>query len=296
MGGLSVSQLLLGLGDTSDYQLFILASVLVSLAVVPVSLSVGTAPRIDAVPDPLKLRELWSIAPLGLVGAFLVGATNGGFTSIAPIYAAEAGLDTGEVGVFMTIALLGAVVLQFPIGYASDRMYRRRAIALVAVVLATLSIVATLVDGTSPAMLVLIFFVGGLLFPMYSLIASHVSDVVPPERALAAATATVFYSGVGAVAGPLVLSFAIQFSGVTSFFWMLSVMNAAIALFALLMIVLRGPSANRSAATLAGAYSSFGSAGRHPSPSPRSSLSPYGFEVATTAARLVFGRAVGRFT
>ncbi len=193
MGGLAASQLLLYAGDAGEYQLFILSSVLVSVAVVPVSLSVGTAPRLDAVPDALKMRELWQIAPLGLVGAFLVGITNGGFTSIAPVYAAKSGLSSGQVAVFMTIALLGAVVLQFPIGYASDRMYRRQAILLVAALLVGLTLLASTLAAGDTAMLPVVFLVGGLQFPMYSLVASHVSDVVPAERALAAATAMVFF-------------------------------------------------------------------------------------------------------
>ncbi len=233
MGGLAASQLLLYAGDPGQYQLFILSSVLVSVAVVPVSLSVGTAPRLDAVPDALKMRELWEIAPLGLVGALLVGMANGGFTSIAPVYASASGMSSSRVAVFMTIALFGAVAMQFPIGYLSDRMYRRQTILLVASLLVGLTLVASMLDAADTAMLPVVFLVGGLMFPMYSLVASHVSDVVPAERALAAAVAMVFYSGVGAVLGPLVLSLAMQLTSVGSFFVTLAVINGAIALFAL---------------------------------------------------------------
>ena len=75
MGGLGVGQLLLVGGDPAGFELFILVSVLVSLALVPITLSATTAPPV-AVPEPLSLRRLVSVIPTGAVTAFWAGAAT----------------------------------------------------------------------------------------------------------------------------------------------------------------------------------------------------------------------------
>jgi len=67
MSGLTLGQLLLKGGDPESFELFVISSVLISAALVPITLSATSAPPLS-VPEPLSLRQLISLAPAGVVG------------------------------------------------------------------------------------------------------------------------------------------------------------------------------------------------------------------------------------
>ncbi|MFP3915476.1 MAG: MFS transporter, partial [Actinomycetota bacterium] len=74
--GLACGQLLLTAADPGGFILFVLASLLVSLAVVPVSLVSFPAPAIPGF-ERIPYRAILRAAPIGLVGALVTGAANG---------------------------------------------------------------------------------------------------------------------------------------------------------------------------------------------------------------------------
>ena len=62
-------QFLLTVADPARFQLFSIASIIFSLALVPVLLTRATAPK-PPTRDRMNLRELWRTSPLGLLGSF----------------------------------------------------------------------------------------------------------------------------------------------------------------------------------------------------------------------------------
>lgn len=231
-GALIAGQGLLGTADVAGFVLFIVASVLVSVAVIPMALSPIPAPTFD-LPESLPIRELYRLAPLGVVAGFLTGASNGALIGMTSVWASAAGLSPSRVGVLVAAGLLGSLVLLWPLGALSDRLPRRRVIFGVAVVAVIVAVYAIGIEARSPLMIGALFIYGGVTYPMYSLSASHINDAVPAGKLIAAASGFVFITGLGAVVGPLVVAGLISLLGPTGFFWALAGLLFPVALYSL---------------------------------------------------------------
>lgn len=204
-GGIAAGQLFLGIGDVSGAQLFIIASVLVSLALVPVALSGASAPPVTTTRT-FPLRKIWRIVPTGLVTSFLTGVGNGALFGMGAVYAAGAGLRPAAVGLFMLLPMVGAVAFQFPVGWASDRLSRRSVIFVVAAFATAIPVLLRLVEPGSRPSFLLMFLLGGAMFPLYSLGIAYTNDWLPPEEIVGAAGQLVFTNGLGAILGPYLAS------------------------------------------------------------------------------------------
>jgi MFS family permease len=232
-GGMTAGQLLLNVGDPLGFDLFILISVMVSLALVPISLTAAPAPSFDA-PTPVGLRQLYSISPLGIVGGMVTGLTNGVIFGMGAVYAKAAGLSKAEISMFMGLILLGGMLLQWPVGRISDWLDRRKVIVGVA----TLAAVLSVIPGVFPQLpllwlLGISFLLGGMTLPMYSLCGAHLNDYLDPRQMVGASSGFVLAVGLGAILGPTSGSLAIQVAGPEGFFLCLALVHVFIALFGL---------------------------------------------------------------
>lgn len=238
MGGMALGQAMSGAGDPTESTLFMVAGALVALSVVPVSLSIGTAPAFQ-LPPKLKPREVWNAAPLGIVVALFGGVANAALLGMAGVYAIQVGLSTERTAVFVAAGSIGAMLLQWPIGYLSDLIGRRPTILIFSGAAAVVGVVAISLDPGSVAAIGAMFLFGGFSFSMYSLSLSHVIDVLPPGRAVTASVAIVFVTGVGAIIGPIAASLAMDGLGPDGLWWTVAVAHAAIGLYALIRLARR---------------------------------------------------------
>lgn len=201
--GIVASQALLVTADPSGYVLFVIPSVLVSLAVTPILLSISPTPAFDTT-KPMSLRALVKFSPLGCVGMFLLGGVFSAQFGMASVYGAQAGLSIAQISTFVAMFFVGAVILQYPIGWISDRMDRRLLIVAVSAIGGAGSILGMLMGHNFTILLVSAFFVGGMSNPLYSLLIAHTNDFLQPEDMAAASGGMLFLNGLGAVAGPLI--------------------------------------------------------------------------------------------
>jgi MFS family permease len=236
MGGMMLSQGLLIVASAEEVTLFVLASVLVSVAVVPVTLSVGAAPEFRF-QTRLAMREIWTAAPLGVVTGAGVGLANGALWGLGAVYAARAGMTTNRIALFMGAAVAGSLVTQIPLGRWSDRVRRRRAILAVTAAAAGAAAIAGLTDPLSPLMIVVVFVFGGVSFPMYSLGLSHINDHVPYGASVSVSSLYVFVNGVFAIGGPILGAFSIDRAGPEGLFWLMAAVHALIGVFAVVRIL-----------------------------------------------------------
>ncbi len=249
MGGLGLSQLFVGVAAPTGFKLFVLASLFVSLAVVPISLLQDRAPSFRA-PEKLHAVTLWQLAPLGIVGGVGAGITSGALIGIGPVYATRVGFSSAEVAWVIGAALLGSLVWQWPIGLMSDHMPRRRALLLIAALGA--AVAAAGAQSDTPGLgylLTVMFFLGGLTFPMYSVVLSHINDVISSKQAVAASSLYVFVSGVGAILGPLLAALAIDAIGTSGFFVVIGGAHGLVAAYTLFRIGAKAPAVGRDEQT-----------------------------------------------
>jgi len=195
--------LLLGLGDPAEYQLFSLASVLVSLALLPVLLTRSPAPLPDS-GHRLGLLALWRIAPLGLCGVVAAGLISATFIGLGPVFAAGIGMDKAGTSLFVGLTLFGGLALQWPLGRASDR-YGRGLLIAVAAAGTTLAALAML--GAASLRPSWVLFVaapyGAFAYTLYSLSGALINDRADPAQRVSVAGGVVLLFGAGASLGPL---------------------------------------------------------------------------------------------
>ena len=110
-------QFLLPLADPSEFHLFSVASIIFSLALVPVLLSRAQAPM-PASSHWMKMTALYRISPLGFIGVFCAGLVNAAFHGMGAVFGHEIGLSTQQISFFMASAIFGGLVLQWPMGTA----------------------------------------------------------------------------------------------------------------------------------------------------------------------------------
>lgn len=242
--GLGLGELLLGAADPLGPTLFIIAGILISLAVVPLTLMAIPAPA-GIEPVHVSIGSLTRTAPLGIVAVGLAGAAGGAVFALGAFYATRIGMEPGRVGVFMAAALVGSLVTQYPLGYLSDRLPRRRVILSVAVGAVVVAIAGTFVDPGSAWLFAVMAAYGSLAFPMYSLAVSLINDLLPEHQLVAAAGGIIFVYGIGSIVGPLATSVVMAIVGPAGFFWSLAAFFVPIAVYSAVRIVRRTRPAQR---------------------------------------------------
>ena len=216
MAGIVTAQGILSLGDPSGYVLFIVPSVLVSLAFAPILLSVEQAPSFDST-KPMNLASLFRTSPTGVTGMFLMGGIFSAQFGMSAVYATRAGFSLSELSLFVAVIFVGGVVLQYPIGWLSDRMDRRLLIVACAVGGAATSLLGLFFGGSLAAILLAGFFMGGLSNPIYALLIAYVNDFIEYEDMASASGGLLFVNGLGAVLGPLAVGAMLDVAGPAGF-------------------------------------------------------------------------------
>lgn len=231
--GVGLGQLLLNLADPQGYPLFVLTSVLISIAVVPLLLSASaTVQHQESVH--IKLRDLYRVSPLGVVGMFIEGFVTATFFALGPVYAQRLGLPLKEISYFMASAMVGTVILQWPIGALSDYFDRRVVLTIVVLMTAAAAFSCVpLSEGSTTSLLLAVAVFAGLALPLYSLCLAHTNDHLHPSQMIAASGTLVLISGLGAVAGPLLVALIMDQFGHQGFFWSIGVAYLLTAVFAL---------------------------------------------------------------
>ena len=241
MGGMGGGQLLMNLYDPRGFELFVLVSVLISFALIPITLSAGRAPSFEA-PESIGVRALFRASPLGVGGAFLIGIAHSVLFAMGPVYATRIGLAVDRLSYFIAAALLGGLVLQWPIGWLSDRFDRRKVIVAVAWVAAGAAAGAGLGGADSYAVLIcLTALLGGTSLPLYSLCGAHTNDHLTPRQMVAASATLVLVSGAGLTLGPSLAALAMGLTGPSGMFWSLAAAHGCVGAYGLYRMVRRDP-------------------------------------------------------
>ena len=128
---------------------------------------------------------------------------------------------------------LGALLLQYPIGWISDRMDRRHLIIYITISGAIGILVGFPFLDQVHALYALSFFAGGLASPLYSLTIAYTNDYLEPHDMAAASGALIFLNGIGAIGAPIIAGVLMARFGPDSFFIVLAFIFVIIAGYAI---------------------------------------------------------------
>ncbi|MBJ2151263.1 MFS transporter [Paracoccus sp. IB05] len=233
MAGIISAQGLLAFGDPFGYDLFLIPSVLVSLAFLPLLLATYPSPSFET-GQRLGFRELYRISPLGCVGIFLIGGVFSAMFGMAAVWGSVSLLSVGQIALFTSALYIGGLILQYPIGRLSDRIDRRKIIVWLSVVATVVMAVATIFPLPFPVYLVVAALLGGITYPIYGLIIAYTNDYLSKEQMAAASAGLLFINGVGSIFGPLIVGWLMgpDVMGPRGFFFFVGVLYAALAGYA----------------------------------------------------------------
>ena len=236
-GGMAVGQLILSWTNPSSWTSFAIAGVITGIAWLPILTVHIRADATHSREEAMSVREVARAVPSGVIGFVLVGLTQGCLLTMAAVYAARAGLDAGQVGIFVGAITAGAIVLQLPVGAIADRR-SRRGVMIVMCTMSTLLCLALL--GAEPgtaSFYALAFALGGCSAPLYALGSSYTYDWLPREHVVSASTALLITYSLGAVAGPLLAAAMMTAVGVAGFFWALIIGHVALGGFMAVRVI-----------------------------------------------------------
>lgn len=215
---LAAGQFLILAGDIKTMELFAIAAALFSFSLVPVALTRIREPE-PVMHIKLNLRDTYHISSLGFMGSLVSGLLGSLFWSLGPLFARLSDLTELGIALFMSTAILGGIILQWPIGYWSDRTDRRTVIMVVSFISVVASLFAIFVPVTTYYWLALCMFVfGGMMFSIYPLSVAHTNDHPDATDRVGITTNLLFVFGIGAAFGPAIGGFLMHYTGHYSLF------------------------------------------------------------------------------
>lgn len=145
---------------------FLTSAALALLVALPLLPHWHTAPRIRFSKDSGFVTVV-ALAPLAMLAAFACGLGEQVAFSFLPVYAVGAGVSAETGALWLSVFVIGNIVLQWPISWMADHFDRRAVVAGCALVSAVLVGVLPMVPATSPAVVVNVLLWGGVSFAIY---------------------------------------------------------------------------------------------------------------------------------
>ena len=207
-----IGQFLIQLPDATGFTIYMVVSVLMSLAIIPVAVTRVPAPVLPE-SSHFDFARLWRISPTGMIVSLISGVILGAFYGIGPVFAQLSGLDRADIAFFMSAVILGGLVLQWPLGKFSDGRDRRDCIFAVNILLVGVSLMLAISVVGGMWFIVLATIFGALSCSLYPLSVAYTNDYLGPEDLVPAAGGLVMAHGIGAIAGPQLASLTIELIG-----------------------------------------------------------------------------------
>lgn len=230
MLGLVTGQALLNVGDPAGWMLFVIPSVLVSLAFTPILLAQVQAPRFEQI-KPMSLPRLYRASPLGCVGIFLVGGVFSALLGMGAVWGAVIGLDVKQISAFVAAISVGGLLAQYPIGWLSDRLDRRKLIIALSGFGAVVAAVVAAADLGIWGYLLAAALVGGVANPVYALLIAYTNDFLDASDMAAASAGLLLVNGAGSVFGPILTGWLMTLIGPEGFWIYMGVLLAMLTAY-----------------------------------------------------------------
>ncbi|MFK8033327.1 MAG: MFS transporter [Hyphomicrobiales bacterium] len=240
------SQFLIPAFGVMSFAIFSVAAMLYCMSLVPISLSDKSSPR---PPENFKfdLKAIWSISPLACFGCFTIGLTNSAFRMVGPLYAQDIGFDETGIALFMSTGIAGGILLQYPLGWLSDR-YNRRISLMIATsgAIAAGVTLSALGSISQTASMIGIFAFGAFAMPLYALSAAHANDQAKDDQYVLVAAGLMFFFSAGAIGGPFFAALFAEEFGAPAMFIYTSLVHGMLIVFTILRSIRRPGLAPRS--------------------------------------------------
>ena len=221
--------LLVNLSPTSEAYLYILISLLISVALVPILLTKKPAPDIST-PKFISLKELFLKSPMAFVGSFAIGLIYSALFGLMGVFGAKIGLSVFQISIMFFVNTFIGAVFQYPVGKISDK-FDRRTILFVLNIIAIASLIFAFLFGPS-SFYILLFFIAihsAVSLPYYAVVISHMNDFLEKEEIISGSSTLTLVNALGMVMGPLLASLFMAYFGAYGYFVYMIVIYCLVA-------------------------------------------------------------------
>lgn len=226
-----IGQLLLGVTDAAGEMVpFVVIGLLASLSVLPMAMIPRVSPLIEHA-EPLPPHRLITITPTGVMGSFGSGLAVAAVYTLLPLYLQRSGLGVDRVGQMMAVMILGAMLLQYPIGRWSDRHDRQQVLILIGACCALISLGILVLPGEPWILAGLLFFLGGGVFALYPVAVSHAADRAPAGALVRMSQGLLLINAIGSTLSPPLITPVMTALGDGGLFWSLGGLGVFLVLF-----------------------------------------------------------------
>jgi len=221
--------LLVNLSPTSEAYLYILISLLISVALVPILLTKKPAPDIST-PKFISLKELFLKSPMAFVGSFAIGLIYSALFGLMGVFGAKIGLSVFQISIMFFVNTFIGAVFQYPVGKISDK-FDRRTILFVLNIIAIASLIFAFLFGPSSFYILLIFIAihSAVSLPYYAVVISHMNDFLEKEEIISGSSTLTIVNALGMVMGPLLASLFMAYFGAYGYFVYMIVIYCLVA-------------------------------------------------------------------
>ena len=146
---LALGVLLLNFNNPKEYEPFILVSLLLSVALIPILLTKRKPPTFKKISS-IKINELYKTSPLGTVSMLCTGFLHPAIFTMGAVYGALMNFSILEISLYLSLITISGAVFQWPIGYLSDRYDRRLVIIITALLGAVFALLCFFSVSISP--------------------------------------------------------------------------------------------------------------------------------------------------
>jgi len=211
--GLILGQMILVLHPALGLELLMAVAMCFALCLVPVAMTRRIHPA-PLHPAPLEPRFFMKRVPQSLTTVLGAGIIVGSFYGLAPLYASQQGLTTEQVGLFMGCCIFAGFLVQWPLGWISDRYDRAVLIRSIAFMLALASLPLAIMSHAPLEVLFASGFMVSLLqFCLYPLAVAFSNDHIEGDRRVSLTAMLLMTYGIGASIGPLVAGVLMKLFG-----------------------------------------------------------------------------------
>ena len=221
LAGICAGQFMLNVADPAGFTLFILISVMVSIAAVPILLSVVQTPPIEKT-ERVTIRHLWHRTKVGVIAIVMSQWVSSILFSMGAVYVTKLGFGIAQVANFMGAMMAGGMILQWPLGKLSDLIDRRWVIGCASLIAVLIAIVMSFINQASGWLYGLVFLFGGCSLSLYSIVVAFTNDHLRPSEIVPASGTIILISGLTSITGPITAVFWLQLFGLKSFFILIS--------------------------------------------------------------------------
>ena len=262
--GIGLGTLLLNFNNPTNYEPFILVSLLLSIALVPILLTKRKPPTFKKI-SRIKIKELYKISPLGTFSMFCVGFIHPAIFTMGAVYGALMNFSILEISLYLFLITFSGAIFQWPIGYLSDRFDRRIILIITALFGSILTILCFFSVSISPDFINLssdwknvlqhilnhrfLFYIfislyAGMSLPLFSLNLAYVNDRLPKEKFVSAGAGMQIIFGISAMIAPFVCSFFMKHLGPNGIFVFLFIFQTLIGVFGIYRMTRRSAEEN----------------------------------------------------